>query len=449
MNLALQITVIMSLALLGAKAQIPQEVLEAANERLDGLSGSGIIIAQINGADVKYTYINADDSRKPPIEPNSLIEIGSVSKTFTGILLAKLVFDGKIDYRKAVSEYLPDNLFIPGLGGKEITCYQLATHGSGLPRLPNNLVKRNPLNPYADYSCADMYDFLSSYVLPREPGEEYEYSHLGFGLLTSALEHVSSRSYEDLVVKEICKHLGMNNTYITLKEGSTNPRAIPFNGLLQANYWDYLALTGSGALKSTMEDMTRFVQAHMGITKHPLQDAMDLASTGQYPSRTPFTSVGFGWHVKELPTKNIAWHNGASGGFRCMVAFDAKDQKAVIMAVNNSDVDVMDLTFRLLDDTQKVKRIPRPDNITHELLMNYSGTYRFHENFEMEISVEGTRIYAQATEQKQFEIYPESETVFAYRVTLATIEFYSDKGGKVQGLVLRQNQQNFDGLKIR
>lgn len=118
------------------RAQIPDEVLEAAIERLEGLQGSGIMIAQINGAEVKYSYINAGGSKDPPILPGSIIEIGSVSKTFTGILLAKMVFDGKIDYRKPVGVYFSDSLRSPSLGGKEMSCYQLATHSSGLPRLP-------------------------------------------------------------------------------------------------------------------------------------------------------------------------------------------------------------------------------------------------------------------------------------------------------------------------
>jgi len=88
---------------------------------------------------------------------------------------------------------------VPERGGKKITLADLATHTSGLPRLPTNLAPKDMSNPYADYTVQQLYDFLSHYELPRDIGAQYEYSNLGAGLLGHALALRAKMSYEALV----------------------------------------------------------------------------------------------------------------------------------------------------------------------------------------------------------------------------------------------------------
>jgi CubicO group peptidase (beta-lactamase class C family) len=126
-------------------------------------------------------------SRGTP-DVDTLFEIGSVGKVFTVLLLADMVQRGEAELEEPVRRLLPALVSVPRFANSDITLLQLATHTSGLPRMPDNFRPRDPANPYADYTIEQMYDFLSSYRLLRMPGAEYEYSNLGAGLLGHALE---------------------------------------------------------------------------------------------------------------------------------------------------------------------------------------------------------------------------------------------------------------------
>ena len=106
---------------------------------------------------------------------------------------------------------------MPERGGRVITLEDLARHRSGLPRLPANLnASTDPLNPYAQYSVKQLYEFLSSYTLPRDIGASFEYSNLGVGLLGHVLSLAAGKDYETLIRTRICLPLGMKDTVITL-----------------------------------------------------------------------------------------------------------------------------------------------------------------------------------------------------------------------------------------
>src|SRR5204862_286223 len=114
---------------------------------------------------------------------------------------------------------------VPSRSGKEITLLHLATHRSGLPRLPGNLKPKDPGNPYADYTVDHLKKFLSKHRLGRSPGERYEYSNLGGALLGIALAHRERTSYEELVMRRICRPLGMADTRIELTQSMKARRA--------------------------------------------------------------------------------------------------------------------------------------------------------------------------------------------------------------------------------
>ena len=121
-----------------------------------------------------------------PLGPRSIFEIGSVTKTFTGALLAESAARGVVALDDPVASYLPDSVRVPSREGREITLLDLATHHSGLPRLPDNYTPPDPSNPYSDFTVEKLYAFLAQHELRRTPGSEGEYSNLGYGLLGHA-----------------------------------------------------------------------------------------------------------------------------------------------------------------------------------------------------------------------------------------------------------------------
>jgi D-alanyl-D-alanine-carboxypeptidase/D-alanyl-D-alanine-endopeptidase len=152
----------------------------------------------------------------PSLGSDSVFEIGSITKVFTGILLADMAGRGEVDLTTPVQRYAPAGLTMPTRNGREITLTDLAAHRSGLPRLPGNLALDNLTTPYATYSVAQMYEFLAGYQLPRDIGSQFEYSNLGFGVLGHVLAARAGVEYESLLRNRILDPLGMSMTGIAL-----------------------------------------------------------------------------------------------------------------------------------------------------------------------------------------------------------------------------------------
>ncbi|HLN57930.1 MAG TPA: serine hydrolase domain-containing protein, partial [Thermoanaerobaculia bacterium] len=202
---------------LGAAELLPPDAAVKAilEERVNSGRSSGIVVGLLEGTGRRVVAYGNAGSVDKPLDGNSVFEIGSVTKVFTAALLADMVRRGEVKLDDPVSKYLPETVRMPARK-RQITLLDLATQTSGLPRLPGNLAPKDLRNPYADYSVQQMYDYLSHYELPRDVGEEFEYSNLGVGLLGHALARKSGLSYEELAKRQILEPLGMSDTAITL-----------------------------------------------------------------------------------------------------------------------------------------------------------------------------------------------------------------------------------------
>src|SRR5262249_38746339 len=155
---------------------------------------------------------------------------------------------------------------VPEFGGKKITLVDLATHTSGLPRLPSNMAPKDPNNPYADYTMEQLYQFLSGYALTRDIGSKMEYSNLGVGLLGNALARRAGMDYETLMRTRIAAPLKMDDTRVALSAAMKDRLAKGHNDVREpAANWDVPVLAGAGAIRSDARDMLQFVAAHLGL----------------------------------------------------------------------------------------------------------------------------------------------------------------------------------------
>src|SRR5262249_20921740 len=152
--------------------------------------------------DARITAYGSSGRPDVALDGDAVFEIMSITKVLTSLLLADMVGRGELAFDDPVKEYLPASVTLQERG-RPITLIDLATYTSGLPNMPGNLPPNwwaNP-DPLADYTEADLYEFLSSHVPEREPGARYEYANLGFGLLGNALAHRAGKSYEELLIE--------------------------------------------------------------------------------------------------------------------------------------------------------------------------------------------------------------------------------------------------------
>src|SRR5690606_38136722 len=166
-----------------------------------------------NGKTSSYYYGETEKGNKQLPDENTLFEIGSISKTFTATLLAYLAQTQKVNVDDPITNYLPDSVAAnPDV--QRITLEQLANHTSGLPRMPANIdatAAAHPLDPYKDYTQADLYRFLAAYQATTPPDCVYLYSNVGFGLLGDILSNVYGKPYNEMVQEIICQPLDLKN----------------------------------------------------------------------------------------------------------------------------------------------------------------------------------------------------------------------------------------------
>ena len=280
----------------------------------------------------------ADDRPDPPDE-HTIFEIGSITKVFTATLLADLAREGLVALDDPVQRHLPDGVELP-VRGRPITLTDLATHTSGLPRLPKGVLWhaiRESSNPYANFTVDQLNAAIPRTKPRRPPGKKIRYSNYGAGLLGHVLALRAGMSYEELVAKRITEPLRMTDTLIAVPEEKLDRFAQGHSrrGRRVSN-WDLPALAGAGALRSTVADILRFLAAQLGDAPEPLNEA--IRTTHEPRSRRGALGIGLGWFM--LPVRDrpyeVLWHDGGTGGFRSVAGFVADVDTAIVVLANSS-----------------------------------------------------------------------------------------------------------------
>jgi len=421
----------------------PEQVRAVLAERIDQHEKSvGIAVGLIDergSTVVSYGRLSRTDEREP--DGKTVFEIGSISKVFTSILLADSVQREQVGLDDPVQKFLPESVGVPGWDETAITLYHLATHTSGLPRMPDNFAPADPANPYADYTVEQMYEFLSRAELSGKPGASAAYSNYGVGLLGHLLALQAGSDYETLVRKRIAGPLKMTDTVIRLTPELEGRLAQGHDATLQpvAN-WDIPTLAGAGALRSTVDDMLLFVAANLGLTESPISDAMQDSHRRREEFGGPEMHIGLGWILRQGHEHTIHWHNGGTGGYHSFAGFDKEHKKGVVV-LSNSTNDIDDIGFHLLVpeyELAEFKTAEQAVDLEPELFDVYVGHYRLAPDFILSVTRDGNRFYVQATGQGRIEVFPESETRFFATVVEAAVSFGRGEDGKISHLVLHQ-----------
>lgn len=433
----------------------PKEVQQVLTDAVKNRYTVGIVVGIIdaNGKNIYSCGKTASDGSE--VDGDSVFEIGSVTKTFTATLLADMVNRKLVSLDAPVVQFLPKGVKMPTRGGKEITLLDLATHCSGLPRMPGNFKPADPDNPYADYSNENLFEFLSSCTLTRDIGASYEYSNLGAGLLGQALTRkAGKKSYEALLIERIFGPLDMKSSGIMLRPAMSARLARGHSPLLApVKNWDMDALAGCGAIRSTVNDLLNYVAAYMGLKDSPLAGALAMARQELKDTETPNLRIGLAWHILKLPDASIVWHNGGTAGYHSFVGFDEKKGLGIVVLSNSgNDIDGIGLHFlNSLVPLPKMEPRKERKEITLEpaKLETFCGEYQLAPAFILTISKEGHTLFGQASGQSRFVLHPEAETEFFLAEVDAQVSFVRDAAGKVTHLILHQGGQDVKGDKIK
>jgi D-alanyl-D-alanine-carboxypeptidase/D-alanyl-D-alanine-endopeptidase len=414
-----------------------------------GTTGVGIVLGvlETDGTTRVVSYGSPGLGAKP-LGPKATFEMGSITKVFTGILLADLVESKKVALTDPVQKYLPAGVTMPTRNGEQITLLDLATHRSSLTRMPTNI--NNPTNsPYPKYTIPEMYAYLSGHQLRRDIGSEYEYSNIAVALLGHVIERVNGKSYEELVQEKILRPLGMRSSS-TKMENVREWLTVGHdeNGLVaQARGWE--ELPGMGALRSNAEDMLRFLAANVA---EPTTRLHRLLRMSHEPRQvvTPNVDIGLNWQIHKYGNQRIITHGGATQGFRAQAAFDPATKRGVVLMANYPAA-ASDIAFHLLNSGVPLAGAAVAErnqvDVSENILREYVADYELTPAMAINVTLEDGTLHAQATGQGKFAILPSSESRFFARNIPLEISFTRDSARKVTGLVVHQGGRDRAGRR--
>lgn len=410
-----------------ANAAAPASAQHSLEQWLGDQPG-GVAAAYVDAAGVAFFNAGKFSARDPrAITPDTEFEIGSVTKVFTALLLADSVRAGKVTLDAPVGAPFP---------ASGITYRELATHTSGLPRLPGDFRPGDPANPYADQDLTALVKSFAGAAPKAKPTAKANYSNFGFAVLGQALAGAWGHPYAELLKERVLQPLGLNDTATAWRAADPARLAPGHSEQGPAVNWDLAAYAPAGALVSTTRDLAKFVQACLGFSNTPLAaaltDTMQPRATGEAPGRR----IGLAWIVEERNGITIVWHNGGTGGYRAFVGFDPTKRVGVVVLTNHTR-GVEPLGFALLAG----KTLPaiKPSVAPAAALQPYLGNYPLTPSFTIAITAEGDTLFAQATNQPRLRLRAVTADRYTIEGVVAEISFERGTDGKVAALVLRQN----------
>jgi len=396
-------------------------------------------------------------SDKRPVNGDTVFDVGSITKVFTALLLADMARHGEVSLDDPAAKYLDaKKVKLPERGGKQITLVDLATHTSGLPLRPTNLVSKDSNDKYRGYTVDLMYECLSSFTLPRDIGTKYEYSNIGYGLLGHVLEKRMGKPYGGLVESRITQPLEMKDTHIGLNSAMKSRMAAGYNNELTPipSEWHFGVLQSAGAFSSTANDLLKFLGAVLGFKQSPLQPAMKSMLDIRRPGgMQPSTQIALAWNVYIDGEQEVVWKNGSVGGYRSFIGFDPKAGVGVVALANaQTAVGADDIGLHLLDEHIPVDlHIPKPHkeiSIRPEILDRYIGRYQFSPTDIMTVTREGNHLIGQLLDGQRFEMFAEGEHDFFMKIAEAQVSFESSGEGPAKVAVWHQGGKDQRGERI-
>lgn len=424
-------------------ASPPPKLEERLKELLTGGPGGAVVARKSPEGKTRFVTIgrlNADDSK--PMTADTLFEIGSITKMFTGLLLAQAVVEGRMTLDDRIARHLPAGLQLaPEVAA--ITLGQLATHTSGLPRVPPDIFAADPKDPYARYDAAALHACLNGLKLGQAAPRPVDYSNLGVALLGHLLSRVYGRSYADLLAEKITRPLGLHDTVITPDAEQQERLAAPYSGQVRVSGWHFDVFTAAGAIRSSASDLVRFVE-RLTAADSPLKAAWQLARQPRADFPAYGGRIGLGVIMSERDGELFYGHDGGTGGYRSYLEFSASTGALLAVLINNDAHEGLAVASAIREWEQPVPRQwrtgPVEQAIAPEKLAEYAGVFAIDDtaSFTALIDPQG-RLVIRLTGQSFFPAYHMGNDRFFLKVVAAEYQFARDKDGRIGSLTLHQN----------
>ncbi|MBP1167807.1 CubicO group peptidase (beta-lactamase class C family) [Chryseobacterium sp. PvR013] len=313
-----------------------------------------------DGKSYFYNYGTTEIGKAELPTSKSLYEIASITKTFTGTLLAHALADGKIKMNDDIRKYLDGNYANLEFEGHPITIGNLTNHSSGLPQfLPDqSQTFKKPMDSvamalsdfYKNYSKKKFYEDLHQAKVDFVPGTDYKYSNVGTQISGDILEKIYHKSYGDLLAKYITTPLKMNQTIIGTNSAQLLTCYSEKGKVMPRNFSTIFA--PAGGIISTTEDLVKYMRYHLDENNKYVK----ISHTPLVKSEGD--AIGLYWrlHAYEDGTQAV-YHTGGTFGFSSVLQIYPSKKMGIVILSNESDAEsqgkLHDIADHLLRNSSK------------------------------------------------------------------------------------------------
>lgn len=319
-----------------SKTEIFAKIEKIATEGIKTHNFPGIAIGIVLDGKIIYAkgFGYADRKNKKLTGADTVYQLGSVTKTFTGNLLAQLIAEKKLSLDDSLSKYFPRTVKFPtDKNGKVITVKDIATHSAEFPRYPDNLVRTDG-EPIQGFSKQQLYQGIELVRINTPAGVRYSYSNFGYGVLGTALENLTGKTLSELFSRRIFEPLKMNNSNLVLTEKLKTYLAVPYRDDdpdQQTQPWEMGALSGAGNIFSSVNDMCLFMNEMLKDTE------VNRIQQKEYLKINDTWSYGLGNFVIASKTRNtkVIHHGGDIDGYASYLILYPEYRGGLIILTNS------------------------------------------------------------------------------------------------------------------
>ena len=411
---------------------------------IDAEIASAVVVGLYDAGNIEIYGFGKGPGGKLPTG-KTLFELGSVTKAYTGLLLADAVQRRQVELDTPVAELLPPGITMPMRDKVAITLRHLALHNSGLPRLPPRIAQHaSAPDPYAKYGEEVLYADLVQTKLDATPGTQIMYSNYGFGLLGFALGRKLGGGYQAILAERVLGPLALTDTYLAVPVGERGRLANGTNeDLAPMPPWTFDALAGAGALISTARDQLKLVDAELDAaagSKGVLRAAMHLTQEPQLEHTGD--NEGLGW---QIDSSGRYWHNGGTGGFRSFVGFDPKTKRGVVILASTA-TSLIDHVADTLYNVLAKESVKPPQFATAADLAPLAGSYDLDGMRLVTVTI-GKRLYLDGPGVPRVRLVPISDHEF-WIESLQSIAVFERDGDKVARIVFVLGEHRMSALRV-
>jgi CubicO group peptidase (beta-lactamase class C family) len=425
----------------------PLAAAPASNESLDRYlskiypaaePGAAVLVTQNGKVLLRKGYGMANLEHGVPITPETVFEVGSVTKQFTAAAILMLQERGKLSVQDDLTKYLPD---FP-TQGKKVTLEDLLHHTSGIPSY-TGMAEWIP-KMREDLSVDQLIGIFQGKPFEFDPGTKWAYDNSGYVLLGAVIEKVAGKSYERFIEDEIFQPLGMTHSYYGSWTDVIPHRAAGYDKendhFINTPYLSMTQPYAAGSLMSTVDDLALWDRA---LTSGTLlkKESLDRAFTSGQLTSGQLTRYGYGWTLHDLAGKRVIEHGGDINGFSCDVLRIPEAGILVVVLTNNTEAALRPdaVTSRIAAHLLGRPLTEGPSlNLDAKAMDEYTGVYRTGDTTRYVIA-DGGKLYAQRQGGTRRELWAMDRDTFVYAMANTAVHFHRDAQGKITGAVFDDN----------